>query len=194
MSYDAHRHKLIAKTIEGIFRGPNQIKILDIGYANRVNKFLAEHPRFKVTGLDIDKNPAQLHYPSEIQMDATKDLTGLGKFDAVVAGAFIEHIENPYQFLRNVHAITHENSILIISTPNPVGIPTLFFELIASKKYFYTKNHHYYFPPRWLERVLHLTGWTPIQKIGIGAYFIKFWFPVPYTLSYDIIYVSQKSR
>jgi 2-polyprenyl-3-methyl-5-hydroxy-6-metoxy-1,4-benzoquinol methylase len=194
MSYDDRRHQLISKTIKKIFHDLDRIKILDIGYACRINKYLTERPRFETTGLDIEKNPAQLHYPSEIQADATKDLTSLGKFDVVVAGAFIEHIENPYQFLRNVQSITHEHSILIISTPSPVGIPTLFFELISSKKYFYSKNHCFYFPPRWVERMLHSTGWEPIRKIGIGAYFIKLWFPVPYTLSYDIIYVSQKSQ
>jgi len=191
MDYELRRLQLISKNIDNYFLHDKHVKILDIGFARKPNKFLLDNPLYNVTGLDQKKNDSNIHYHSEIAGDATEDLSYLGKFDVIIAGAFIEHIENPYQFLRNMKMIAHDNTLLIISTPNPVGIPTLLFELISSLKYFYNHSHLYYITPRWVQRMLRHSGWKPVKLIGVGAYFIKFWFPVPYTLSYDIIYVSK---
>lgn len=41
------------------------------------------------------------------------------KFDIIICGELIEHIENPGLMLDGIKQFMHENSILIITTPNP---------------------------------------------------------------------------
>lgn len=41
------------------------------------------------------------------------------RFDAIVAGELIEHLENPGLFLRNMRRHLAERGVLILSTPNP---------------------------------------------------------------------------
>ena len=41
------------------------------------------------------------------------------KFDVIVCGELIEHIDNPGAMLEGIKKFMHENSILIITTPNP---------------------------------------------------------------------------
>lgn len=41
------------------------------------------------------------------------------RFDAIVAGELIEHLENPGLFLRNMHRHLKPGGTIIISTPNP---------------------------------------------------------------------------
>jgi len=44
------------------------------------------------------------------------------KFDIIVAGELIEHLENPGKFLDSVKKHMHKDSILIITTPNCFSI------------------------------------------------------------------------
>ena len=51
--------------------------------------------------------------------DLNEDFEGaLGSYDAVVAVEILEHLENPWHFLRNLSAILKPGAIAIISTPN----------------------------------------------------------------------------
>ncbi len=44
------------------------------------------------------------------------------KFDSVIAGEIIEHVENPSQFLRECKKLLVKNGRLIITTPNAIGL------------------------------------------------------------------------
>ena len=50
-------------------------------------------------------------------VDIPSEIANRENFDTIVAGEFIEHIENPLRFLRNMKVI-FPGRILIISTPN----------------------------------------------------------------------------
>lgn len=53
--------------------------------------------------------------------DVTKleDVEFDDKFDVIVCGELIEHLENPGLMLKGIKRFMHANSILIITTPNP---------------------------------------------------------------------------
>src|SRR5687768_15307448 len=73
------------------------------------------------TGVDIDPEGVrvlnELGYKAVIGDVETMDLGQ--KYDAIVAGEIIEHLENPGLFLRNMHRHLKPGAPLIISTPNP---------------------------------------------------------------------------
>jgi 2-polyprenyl-3-methyl-5-hydroxy-6-metoxy-1,4-benzoquinol methylase len=89
--------------------------------ANLLHKRIAEANR-EVLGVDIDPEGAEVlnkqGYRVVVADVETMDL-GLGKFDTIVAGEIIEHLENPGLFLRNMHRHLKSGGVIIVSTPNP---------------------------------------------------------------------------
>ena len=85
------------------------------------------------------------------------------------------------------------NGRLMLSTPNPLSFPVVFFEMLRNKHFFYTKEHTYYFSPRWMERILTLSGYKVqlVKGVGLWAPFITL--PCPVFLSYQVIYVATPS-
>jgi 2-polyprenyl-3-methyl-5-hydroxy-6-metoxy-1,4-benzoquinol methylase len=88
--------------------------------ANLLHKRIAEINR-DVLGVDID--PAGVEVLNGLGYHvivADVETMDLGKrFDTIVAGEIIEHLENPGKFLRNMHRHLNLGGTLIISTPNP---------------------------------------------------------------------------
>ena len=71
--------------------------------------------------------------------DLNKDFSGIGKFDIVIALEIMEHIENQFDFLRQIKEILNSNGHLILSTPNPKNTFSRFrFMLNGDISYFNT--------------------------------------------------------
>jgi 2-polyprenyl-3-methyl-5-hydroxy-6-metoxy-1,4-benzoquinol methylase len=72
-------------------------------------------------GVDIDAEGVQvlrtMGYQAECADVQTMDLGR--RFDTIIAGELIEHLENPGLFLRNMRRHLKDDGVLIISTPNP---------------------------------------------------------------------------
>lgn len=54
-----------------------------------------------------------------LERDLNQDFSNIGEFDVVIALEIIEHIENQFDFLRQVKTILKDDGHLILSTPNP---------------------------------------------------------------------------
>jgi len=184
--YENRRLKLIADEIKGN-------KILDIGYASIPNSYISD---CYLTGYDLEFSKQKIsNYNETIQGDVKliKKKLKNRNFDTIICGELIEHLENPYHLLRDLHHLLKKDGRLIISTPNPFGFPVFIFELFRNKKYYYNKSHKYYFLPRWVNRLLEDTGYRICNLIPVG-----FWLPYkpipvcPKSFSYQIIYISEK--
>lgn len=72
-------------------------------------------------GLDIDEAGIRMLVERGHQaVCANVETMDLGRrFDTIVAGEIIEHLENPGRFLRNMHRHLQPGGVLILSTPNP---------------------------------------------------------------------------
>lgn len=167
----------------------NGNSILDIGCAQQPNLNLRGN---RVVGLDKNDMVVQPPYTEHIAGDATDMDTLLPgqQFDTVLMGEFIEHIERPYDFLRLARNHISPGGSLILSTPNPLGIPVVLAEYLCLRKFYYTSDHVFYFSPRWVWRLLEGSGYKIIKTVGCGASIAGAWLPVPLSLSYIIIYVA----
>ena len=113
------------------------------------------------------------------------------RFDTVLMGELIEHLERPYETLRSVRNYIVPCGSLILSTPNPLGIPAVFAEYLCLRRFYYTHHHAFYFSPRWMWRLLERSGYKVIKTVGCGASIGGGWLPAPMSLSYIVIYVAE---
>ncbi len=186
--YQTRRLRLIGEAVRGE-------RVLDIGHAVMPNPYLM---RFACVG--YDQSPAirgQGCYHEEIVGDVQEIAHKLAgrTFDSIVCGELIEHLENPYAFLRSLHALLEDDGTLVLSTPNPLGFPVFLCELFHIKRFFYTRWHTYYFLPRWVERLLNHSGYElcAIRPVGVWLPFLVIpWCPV--ALSYQVVYVARKQH
>lgn len=65
------------------------------------------------------------------------------KFDLLTSFHVIEHVDKPLSFLQSISEMMHENSSLILTTPNLNDI--LFNTLYEYKQFFYRTAHNFYF-------------------------------------------------
>lgn len=147
-------------------------RVLDVGSAQKPNPYFRNS---EVVGLDLAApTVTAVSYSQWITSDVM-DLPrpfGERRFDAVVAGEILEHVERPIDFLRALGSVMEKNGILVISTPNPNSPIERLLTLTMSRRFFYTKEHVCLYPQRWLVRMLEIAGFSNVRIISGG-------FPVP---------------
>ena len=181
--YDQRKLKLIA----GFAVGES---VLDIGCAQQPNPFLCAR---QVVGLDLKAMPVAPPYTEHLVGDATSPEAILRDrvFDTVVLGDVIEHMERPYDCLRAIRPHVSPQGRLILSTPNPLGLPVAMAEYLLLRRFFYTREHAFYFAPRWVWRMLERCGYRLVKTKGCGVSVLGPYLPVPTALSYEVIYVAM---
>ena len=185
--YEMRRLQMIAKYSVGQ-------EVLDVGYAALPNPYLNS---FHTVGYDRMETPVGGKYDEHVTGDIDDIQFHLEnrQFDTIICGELIEHLENPYQFLRDVGPLLSPNGRLIITTPNPFGFPVFFAELFRMKSFYYAKDHTYYFLPRWVNRLLYKTGYKLRLIKGVGLWLPMLVFPfAPVILSYQVLYVADIKR
>ena len=184
-AYEGRRLKMMASEVTGP-------RILDIGYAHQPSPYLAGE---EVVGLDLESvaPSAAPNYTERLVGDATKLASTLGdrQFDTIICGELIEHLEEPYAFLRQFHTALAPGGTLVLSTPNPLGFPVVVAEALRSKRFFYSHDHLYLFTPRWVERMLTRTGFRLQAMKPVGLWLPRGYVPwSPVSLSYIVVYVA----
>lgn len=182
-SYEMRRLRICAQEARG--------RILDLGHAQLPNPYLEPAA---TTGLDLVAPFRSSGYSLDLIGSAMqlKEVLDGERYDTVIAGELIEHLERPYDFMRGIRDVLLPGGRLVLSTPNPLGFPTLFLEIVRSHRWFYTQDHVYYFPPRWVERMLARTGFEVDRIRAVGL-----WLPwghipwCPVWFSYQLVYVAH---
>lgn len=181
-AYEDRRKRLVAAAATGA-------TVLDLGYAQDPNEHLTGHR----TGVDLRvPDCGAVRYDEEIVADV-RDLAAVldGRtFDTVACCELIEHLEEPYSLLRSLRPLVAPGGRLLLTTPNPVGVPVVALEWLRSTRRFYTDEHAFYFAPRWVARMLDRTGWRLTSVQGVGPWPLAI-AGFPAGLSYQVVYVAE---
>jgi len=171
MNYDLKlkmfRHEFIKKYLKGK-------RVLDMGFVGgacehggfpRYHKLVLNEASF-VCGVDIQKegiikfskmsNPNKSHYIHDdaLNFKKVKDyVSKTSKFDVVIAGEIIEHLDNPGLFLDKLTSVLKDNGICIITTPNYLCLRNI-------KSFIFTGIENPIYTQRDDVRLGHVVGFT----------------------------------
>ena len=169
-----------------------------------LHKYLHDLLGDNLIGVDINEKRVR-----ELNDKGMKALVGdahnlpksIGKFDVIVAGEVIEHLENPGLFLRSARQLLREGSRLILTTPNVLGVlfwlrhgvlkkkepwpehvcyftPTAITQLLEREGFSNIALHHcnYSRVPRFFENVtLHPCTYSLVPRFFVKKFLYRFW-------------------
>lgn len=112
----------LEKRIECVARQCEDKDVLDVGFIGGLHKEILKRAK-TVVGIDNNAQIFQIQRENQkpdvcyIYADA-ENFNLNRKFDVIVAGELIEHLDNPGLFLDCVHRHLREDGSLVITTPN----------------------------------------------------------------------------
>lgn len=148
------------------------LKVLDIatGTGSFAQRLMDAFPSWKVDINDFEKQAmirANKRFSLDLNSEFSKKIPGT-KYDLIVAVEILEHLENPWHFLRNLRKLLKPNGILIISTPNG--------DSYLDRIFYITHGHSLYFGEAGYENsVGHITevpNWL-FRKVATSAGFTE---------------------
>lgn len=146
--------------------------LLDVGFAQCPNPYLKAG---SVIGVDPHARECPDKYDGLIRgtLSDCMDRYGEGFAQALVAGELVEHLPDPLGFLRECFDALAPGGKLVVSTPNPNSPIERMLTLTLNRRLFYTQEHIFIFPQRWLIRAVELAGFQDVELHSGG-------FPVPF--------------
>ena len=174
---DCRVHEVVFDLIKNKCGSEKSLKVLDIAtgtgaFARRIaDNFPGwdlEINDFEDRALVVDFKKKKVDLNSRFNDQFTE-----GGYDLVVALEVIEHIENPWNFIREVRGLLRKNGLLVLSTPNiDSTIDRLHYLINGHSFYFgesgYTNSVGHITPvPDWLFRkIVKTSGYSHVELNG----------------------------
>jgi SAM-dependent methyltransferase len=147
MTADRSLHKHVLGYI--LANVPVEAKILDLGSGQGALVYKLKESNYRnITPVDLTRDYWKLDGVELLIMDLNKDFSelGTGTYDVICAIEIIEHVESPYQFLRNCHRLLKQDGLLILTTPNVESFASRMIFLWNGRLRFFSEgeinNHH----------------------------------------------------
>lgn len=108
--------------LKSVYPDPHGRRLLDIGCGSGVFLKLARDTGFDAYGLDSSQEAAECasrEVPERVFLGTEEDLIGSGEsFDLVVMLHVLEHVVNPFEYLKRVRGLLRRPGGLIVQVPN----------------------------------------------------------------------------
>lgn len=144
-------HKKVYDLVRKYLKQPS--KVIDLGAGQGAFSQRLEKLGHKVLAIDGDKKNWKLPQIDfrevDLDSDFAESIGSVEKFDAVVAIEIIEHLENPFGFIRQCAKLLKSGGLLFVTTPNV--------EAINSRIMFLVKGRMIYFDENATMRPAHIT-------------------------------------
>ena len=110
--------ELMRYFVEKYLEKNNRLDILDVGSydVNGSYKTLFQSIKWKYCGLDIVAGPNV-----DIISKSPYDFNISGKFDIVVSGNCLEHVEAPWKWIKEIEKVIKKEGLVCIITPFSIG-------------------------------------------------------------------------
>lgn len=131
-------------------RGGGVVSILDLGTGEGYNSerlaeaLKAKNVQYRILAADIDPAVFKARGVPGVEFreaNLDKDFD-FGRFDVVMATEVLEHVENPYHFLRNALRHLGPGGTLFLSSPNTANIYSLLKQLLTGVPSFFHESLH----------------------------------------------------
>lgn len=99
---------------------PEGSSVLDLGAGAGAFSLRLHDNGYRVTGLDACRDEWTLEHVPFVQADLNRSVADVlpGPFDAVCCQEVIEHVENPWQLVRQMGELVKPGGVVVVSTPN----------------------------------------------------------------------------
>lgn len=163
--------------IEKLKQEKGCVRLLNIGSGtSQFNKIISSLDNVDVYNADILIENEDNHN-KWCDLNQQDPIPYTEKFDVVLAQEVIEHIENPWKFVRDIASSLEKGGYIIISTPNVASLQSKIKFLFSSHFAWFTPEclpYHINPIPYWeMEVIAERTGFEMEQIIGSGDYFFS---------------------
>jgi SAM-dependent methyltransferase len=89
--------------------------------------------------------------------DVVRDLSEIQKnkkFDIITHFFVLEHIRDPFEFLKKSYSLLKENGVIICEVPCANDPLTSLYNIEAFEKFYWSIAHHYYYTPKSISYIL----------------------------------------
>lgn len=162
-----NKNKKIAESCRGK-------KVLDLGIVDHDVRYEKKsgwlHGDLKkvageITGIDIDKKAVNILKQKgyDVKQGNAEKLNLKKKFEIIVAGDLIEHLDNPGNFLKSVKKHMNENSEFILTTPNCLSLSNWIEVSLFDKIKYINPYHTHWHDANTIKKVLENNGFELIE-------------------------------
>ena len=129
------------------------VNVIDLAAGQGAFSVMLEGLGHNVTAVDVDADNWKVEdielVIANLDSEFSKQLVSLDKFDLVIAIEIIEHLENPFRFVRECSKILKPKGLLVLTTPNV--------ESVYSRIVFFMTGRLYSFGEYETVRPAHIT-------------------------------------
>ena len=181
----------------------NNKEILDFGPGDISDRYYAKYIKKyskTYTAVELDKIRAKylISKGFNVKIGNCEKIKLNKKFDIIIAGDIIEHLDNPGIFLKNCKSHLKKGGKIIINTPNAFGINRIIMALLKLGNLKQHPEHTFLFTEQLLALLFKRHGLKTIKVIyfntnskNFKARFIKFFSKISKYYSENIMFILK---
>jgi len=142
---DRRIHDEIFRIFSTYVESRKSLEILDVatGKGALAQRIIDEFPNFSMDCNDIDRETLCRGFKKMYHENLDEDFNFDNKYDVILAVEVIEHLQNPFHFIKNLNVFLKPGGVIFLSTPS---VDSLFDRL-----WFLYAGHPYYFGEKAIE-------------------------------------------